>query len=54
MSYDKKKKVTVLDMNKYMDKSVRVKFMGGREVSMLELRLRASAVSPCWLTPHGV
>ena len=27
-----KKKVTVLDMSKYMDRSVRVKFMGGREV----------------------
>lgn len=27
-----KKKATVLDMSKYMDRSVRVKFMGGREV----------------------
>ena len=27
-----KKKITVLDMSKYMDKQVRVKFMGGREV----------------------
>ena len=27
-----KKKATVLDMSKYLDKSVRVKFMGGREV----------------------
>jgi U6 snRNA-associated Sm-like protein LSm7 len=27
-----KKKITVLDMSKYMDKEVRVKFMGGREV----------------------
>jgi len=33
MSYDTKKKVTVLDMSKYVDKSIRVKFMGGREVS---------------------
>ena len=27
-----KKKQSVLDMSKYMDKEVRVKFMGGREV----------------------
>ena len=27
-----KKKITVLDMSKYLDKSVRVKFTGGREV----------------------
>eukprot|EP00966_Prymnesium_polylepis_P088400 2045802-Prymnesium_polylepis.2 len=27
-----KKKQTVLDMSKYLDQSVRVKFMGGREV----------------------
>jgi U6 snRNA-associated Sm-like protein LSm7 len=27
-----KKKATVLDMTKYMDQTVRVKFMGGREV----------------------
>ena len=29
-----KKKATVLDMTKYMDQSVRVKFMGGREVQL--------------------
>lgn len=29
---DHKKKATVLDMSKYMDQSVRVKFTGGREV----------------------
>merc|ERR1711920_208131 len=32
MAEEKKKKVTVLDMSKYIDRSVRVKFMGGREV----------------------
>merc|ERR1711956_66802 len=32
MDKDTKKKATVLDMSKYMDRSVRVKFMGGREV----------------------
>jgi U6 snRNA-associated Sm-like protein LSm7 len=29
---DFKKKASVLDMSKYMDQSVRIKFMGGREV----------------------
>merc|ERR1711908_217305 len=29
---DRKKTVTVLDMSKYMDSEIRVKFMGGREV----------------------
>eukprot|EP00310_Coccolithus_braarudii_P005319 CAMPEP_0183361900 /NCGR_PEP_ID=MMETSP0164_2-20130417/64889_1 /TAXON_ID=221442 /ORGANISM="Coccolithus pelagicus ssp braarudi, Strain PLY182g" /LENGTH=151 /DNA_ID=CAMNT_0025536615 /DNA_START=22 /DNA_END=478 /DNA_ORIENTATION=+ len=32
MADEKKKKVTVLDMSKYLDRSVRVKFVGGREV----------------------
>ena len=31
-SGDAKKKFTVLDMSKYVDKELRVKFMGGREV----------------------
>lgn len=29
---DSKKKTSVLDMSKYIDQSVRIKFMGGREV----------------------
>lgn len=29
---DRSKKASVLDMSKFMDKEVRVKFMGGREV----------------------
>ena len=32
MSGPNKGKASVLDMSKYMDQSVRVKFMGGREV----------------------
>jgi len=32
MAEEKKKKITVLDLSKYMDRSVRIKFMGGREV----------------------
>ena len=32
MSASSKGKAAVLDMSKYMDQSVRVKFMGGREV----------------------
>ncbi|RNA29383.1 U6 snRNA-associated Sm LSm7 [Brachionus plicatilis] len=30
---DKKKKETILDLGKYLDKKIRVKFSGGREVS---------------------
>ncbi|XP_065063936.1 U6 snRNA-associated Sm-like protein LSm7 [Rhopilema esculentum] len=30
---EKKKKESIFDLSKYMDKSVRVKFSGGREVS---------------------
>jgi len=28
---EKKKKETILDLSKYLDKSIRVKFAGGRE-----------------------
>jgi hypothetical protein len=30
---DKKKKETILDLGKYLDKKIRVKFSGGREAS---------------------
>ena len=30
---DKKKKETILDLSKYLDKKIRVKFSGGREAS---------------------
>lgn len=30
---DKKKKETILDLAKYLDKKIRVKFSGGREAS---------------------
>merc|ERR1712226_92205 len=30
---EKKKKETILDLNKYLDKPIRVKFSGGREAS---------------------
>lgn len=30
---EKKKKETILDLSKYLDKSIRVKFAGGREAS---------------------
>eukprot|EP00794_Sanderia_malayensis_P002388 gene2388-2749_t len=30
---EKKKKESILDLTKYMDKTIRVKFSGGREVS---------------------
>ncbi|ESN98697.1 hypothetical protein HELRODRAFT_67237, partial [Helobdella robusta] len=30
---EKKKKETILDLTKYLDKSIRVKFAGGREAS---------------------
>lgn len=30
---DKKKKETILDLQKYLDKKIRVKFSGGREAS---------------------
>eukprot|EP00794_Sanderia_malayensis_P019544 gene19544-21476_t len=30
---EKKKKESILDLTKYMDKAIRVKFSGGREVS---------------------
>jgi len=30
---DKKKKETILDLTKYLDKAIRVKFAGGREAS---------------------
>ena len=32
-SGDKKKKETILDLAKYLDKKIRVKFSGGREAS---------------------
>jgi U6 snRNA-associated Sm-like protein LSm7 len=32
-SLDKKKKETILDLAKYLDKRIRVKFSGGRESS---------------------
>ncbi len=32
---DKKKKETILDLTKYLDKKIRVKFSGGREASGL-------------------
>merc|ERR1712004_567638 len=31
--YEKKKKETILDLSKYLDKSIRVKFSGGREAA---------------------
>lgn len=31
--HDKKKKETILDLSKYLDKKIRVKFSGGREAS---------------------
>ncbi len=32
---EKKKKETILDLQKYLDKKIRVKFSGGRETSGL-------------------
>ena len=50
---DRPKKENILDLAKYMDKRITVKFNGGRE-SKLPLPVQPRSSKPTWRTPTNI